>query len=170
VSDMSDMEKAVQGGAEFTAAQQKKAAEDAAAEQARRAALPQTPCDTSDAGIRSRGGYMLMDPQWVAGGPWNGLPASEMQGEMNRKFDIVERMNSGTVFGFTHEGKTNPADDLDAFAADLAGWFPASKAGRTNLQMREGTARLDFSVQTGNELAACVADPQFWVASIADAE
>jgi hypothetical protein len=120
-------------------------------------------CDTSDEGIRSRGGYMLMDPQWVAGGPWNGIPAEEMQGVANRRADIVERMKAGTVFGFTATGASNPNDDLDAFAADLAGYFPASEAGRINLQSKQGDARLDYSVQVGNELAACKADPNFYV-------
>lgn len=123
------------------------------------------PCDTSEAGIRSRGGYMLMDPQWVAGGPWNGIPAEEQQGEANRRADIVEQMKAGTAFGFTSD--FSPLDD---FATDLAGWFPASKAGHTNLMTRSGDARIAYSVETGNQLATCKADPGFYVSSFADAE
>lgn len=122
------------------------------------------PCDTSEAGIRSRGGYMLMDPQWVAGGPWNGIPEAEQQGEANRRADIVERMKSGTVFGFTSDFST-----LDPFATDLAGWFPASEAGVKNLATKTGDARWAYSIEVGNDLATCQADPQFYVASIADA-
>lgn len=124
---------------------------------------PPPPCDTSDAGIRSRGGYMLMDPQWVAGGPWNGIPAAEMQGEQNRRHDVVQQMKAGTAFGFTHDAGTNPADELDPFATDIAGYFPASKAGRTNLQTRTGDDRVEYAIQVGNELVACLADPNFYV-------
>jgi hypothetical protein len=138
--------------------------------QADAAAAGGPPCDTSPEGIRSRGGYLLMDPQWVAGGPWNGIPAEEMQGEANRRADIVEQMKTGTAFGYTESGATNPSDDLDAFATDLAGFFPASQAGRANLEARtDQAARIDFSVEVGNGLAACTMDPGFWVASIADA-
>ena len=126
------------------------------------------PCDTSDEGIRSRGGYLLNDPQWVAGGPWNGLPAEEQQGEQNRRFDIVEQMKAGTAFGFTMEGGS---DTLDPFATDLRGYFPASKAGRENLAIRTtDEERIAYSIETGNALASCTADPGFYVASIADAE
>jgi hypothetical protein len=124
------------------------------------------PCDTSDAGIRSRGGYMLNDPQWVAGGPWNGLPESEQQGEQNRRFDIVEQMKAGTAFGFTADFSS-----LDPFATDLAGWFPASQAGAINLRAHDSDeARIAYAMQTGNDLATCKADPTFYVASIADAQ
>jgi len=122
------------------------------------------PCDLSPDGIRSRGGYLLMDAQWVAGGPWNGIPEAEMQGEANRRADIVEQMKSGTAFGYTETGTA-----LEPFATNLAGYFPASQAGRTNLEAREGEARLDYSIETGNDLAACLADPNFYVASHADA-
>jgi hypothetical protein len=124
------------------------------------------PCDTSDEAIRARGGYMLNDPQWVAGGPWNGLPAEEQQGEQNRRFDIVEQMKAGTAFGFTADFST-----LDDFATDLAGWFPASQAGAVNLRAyADDAARIEFAITTGNDLATCVASPEFWVASIADAQ
>jgi hypothetical protein len=93
-----------------------------------------------------------------------------MQGEANRRADIVERMKAGTTFGFTIDGATNPSDNLDAFATDLRGDFPASNAGRINLQQRTDEARIDFSVEVGNGLAACTMDPAFWVASIADAQ
>lgn len=117
------------------------------------------PCDTSPDGIRSRGGYMLMDEQWVAGGPWNGLPASEQQGEQNRRFDIVERMKAGTVFGFTSD--FGPLAD---FATNLAGYFPASHEGQQNLATRTtDDARIDYSVTTGNDLATCKADASFYV-------
>jgi hypothetical protein len=123
------------------------------------------PCDTSDEAIRARGGYMLNDPQWVAGGPWNGLPASEQQGEQNRRFDIVERMKSGTAFGFTADFSS-----LDPFGTDLAGYFPASQAGAQNLRAHDGDeARIAYSITTGNDLATCKADPAFYVSSIADA-
>jgi len=122
------------------------------------------PCDVTPDGIRSRGGYFLMDSTWVAGGPWNGIPAEEMQGEANRRADIVEQMEAGTAFGFTEEGTA-----LEPFATNLAGYFPASQAGRTNLQAREGEARLAYAIETGNDLAACLADPNFYVASHADA-
>lgn len=124
------------------------------------------PCDTSDAGIRSRGGYMLNDPQWVAGGPWNGLPEDQQQGEQNRRFDIVEQMKAGTAFGFTADFSS-----LDPFGTDLAGWFPASKAGQINLRAHDSDeARIAYSIQTGNDLATCKADPGFYVSSIADAQ
>lgn len=159
---MSDIPKPTPEDAAFIAAQQQQYADEQAAEKARSDALAQ-PCDTSDDGIRSKGGYMLMDPQWTAGGPWNGIPASEQQGEQNRRHDIVQRMRAGTVFGFTASAGANPADTLDPFATDIAGYFPASNEGRINLQQREGDARLAYSVEVGNQLVACQADPGFYV-------
>jgi len=160
---MSDIEKAVEGGAEFTANQQAQAAQEAA-DEAARAAAAATPCDTSDDGIRSRGGYMLNDPQWTPGGPWGGLPPEEMETEQNRRYAIVEMMKTGTAFGFTKDFSS-----LDPFATDLGGYFPASQAGRANLEAREGDARLNYAMDVGNQLATCLADPAFYVASIADA-
>lgn len=119
---------------------------------------PATPCDSSPDAIRAKGGYLLMDPQWVAGGPWNGIPAEEQQGEQNRRHDIVQQMKAGTAFGFTAEAGTTPTDTLDPFATDLAGWFPASAGGAANLAARTGDARVEYAIETGNQIVACQAD------------
>lgn len=67
------MEEAVAGGEEHMAEQNADVEAAAAAEEARRAALPQTELDTSDAGLLSRG-LALATSMTSPGGPWHGLP------------------------------------------------------------------------------------------------
>ena len=113
----------------------------------------------SDDQIRQKGGYFLMDPQWVAGGPWGGLPPEEMQSAQNRVLDIEEKLKSGTAFAWTDPFLSDP--HTVATDGTPVGWFQPDEQGRVLLQNNLGDRA--FAIGHGNGIVAGTIDPTYTV-------
>ena len=74
------------------------------------AANPQGPMNDDE--IRSSGGYLLNDPQWVVS-EWPGLTAADTNTPEFRRNVIMSMAEAGTVLPFTRD-------------SEIAGYFPAA--------------------------------------------
>jgi hypothetical protein len=116
--------------------------------------------------IRAAGGYFLMDPQWMPGGPWDGGPDEGKDARpSNRVAAIEEMLKSGTAFAWTDPYLSDP--HTVATDGTPVGYFKPDEQGNVLLQSHMGHDDLrSFAIGHGNGIVAGTINPTYTVPGV----
>jgi hypothetical protein len=148
------MEEAVAGGEEHMAAQAATVAEQAAAEEARVAALPPTELDTSDAGLLSRG-LASWTTMTSPGGPWHGLEPAAATDPTHPDWDENCRWAcvQGSYFEATVDGTTAIGDHAENVRAYGIPQDPEGTGYMRSISALPEDERIQKCIEQGNVIA-----------------